>query len=389
MIIQPIREEHVEAVQLLWDFCFNRGERGPRLAFDQLSHDRVQTFVLEGDGRLDSTYLSIHFDMVYDAHRLPMSGIAGVAVAPAARGRGHAHRMMHHAVSHARERGMLVSMLWAFSLDFYRELGWELVGRILRFELPIREIRLDAEARRVRQVEPKATDTIMWLQRTYASRYRGACERAPRRWEHLLRERNRPINMFVYDGESGPEGYMYYCLPPVGEGKMTLTEMVALTSEAHRGLLGSIRRLDMQIERVEWHGPADDWVLVEPYDSCLEVSILRQPMLRVVNAGALLGLQCREGVSADYTLRVEEPEWAEGPRGYRVHIRDGVSEVVPCAPEDCAVGMTQRTFAQCFMGDPDAMLLRRAGHIEVRDEAAFEAFCKHFPAAITYATESF
>ncbi|GMV35797.1 MAG: hypothetical protein AMXMBFR61_03050 [Fimbriimonadales bacterium] len=389
MTIQPIREEHVEPVQLLWDFCFNRGERGPRLAFEQLSHDRVETFVVADDGGLQSAYLSIHFDMSYDAHRLPMSGIAGVAVAPAARGRGYAHRMMQHAVMRARERGMPVSMLWAFSLDFYRELGWELVGRIYQFELPIREIRLGAESQHVRQVEPNASDAIMTLQRTYAARYRGACERAQRRWEHLLRERDRPINMFVYEGASGPEGYMYYCLPPVGEDRMTLTELVALTPEAHRGLLGSIRRLEMQVEHAQWRGPADDWVLVEPYDSCLQVSVLRQPMLRVVDPGALLALQCREDVSTDYTLRVEEAEWAGGPTGYRVHVRAGVSEVTPCAPEDCALGMTQRTFAQCFMGDPDASVLRRAGHIEVRDEAAFHAFRQHFPPAVPYATESF
>lgn len=389
MTIQPICERHVEPVQLLWDFCFNRDERTPRMSYQQLSNERVETFVVEHDGCLDSTYLTIHFDMVYDAHRIPMSGIAGVAVAPAARGRGYAHRMMQHAVAHARERGMHLSMLWAFSLGFYRELGWELVGRILRFELPTREIRLGDEAHGVRQVEPKASETIMTIQKAYASRYRGACERAPRRWEHLLRESDRPIHMFVYEGDNGPEGYVYYKLPPFGEGTLELMEMVALTPQAHRGLLGSLRRLDMQIERIEWQGPADDWTLVEPYDASLKVSVVRQPMLRVVDVGALLALQCRDSVSGDYQLRVEEPDWAGGPRGYRVHVCKGIPEVSPCSPEKCAIGMTQRTFAQCFMGDPDATVLRRAGHIEVRDESAFRVFCEHFPAAVLYATESF
>jgi predicted acetyltransferase len=67
---------------------------------------------------------------------VPASGVAGVAVAPEVRGRGHARRVLTRLLGDARERGAVISTLFPSTPTPYRRLGWETVGALTYLSWP-------------------------------------------------------------------------------------------------------------------------------------------------------------------------------------------------------------------------------------------------------------
>ncbi len=67
---------------------------------------------------------------------LPMTGLAGVSVAPHARRRGVARAMLSSALTRMAEDGTAISALYPSSPPVYRALGWEMAGVYAGADLP-------------------------------------------------------------------------------------------------------------------------------------------------------------------------------------------------------------------------------------------------------------
>src|ERR1019366_9363780 len=68
------------------------------------------------------------YQQFWGGRPMPMGGVAGVVVAPDARGRGVGTRLMTAVAQRSLERGDLVSALYPATIPIYRALGWEVVG---------------------------------------------------------------------------------------------------------------------------------------------------------------------------------------------------------------------------------------------------------------------
>jgi predicted acetyltransferase len=390
MEIRQATAEDWEVLKHLWALCFRDGE--PSEATWEEVVDHAEVFVAVEAGRVVGSYQSILFDMHYGEPTLPMGGLAGVATAPTHRGRGIAQGLMRHAVLRMRDTQRPLSMLYAFSLRFYRALGWELIGKSYEFRQLLREVPTAPEAERTREVEAAPGPDFEQVHSRWARQYRGPCDRYPKRWRAQFR---RPANKlgyaYVYDGDEGPAGYLHFvpgdddCEP---HEFLSIREFAALTPEAHRGLMGMLRRLGTQYEHAGWHGPADSWVFTEPYDHGLKVRLTDQPMMRATDPGRLLAVRAPQPVSGAYTLRVHEFDWAGGPQTFQVTLDDGRPDV-RASVQGPGIEMDPCAFIRCWMGEPDAAALRRAGHVAVHDEEQFSAFCGHFPRAIVWTPEEF
>jgi predicted N-acetyltransferase YhbS len=71
---------------------------------------------------------------------MPLAGVAGVKIAPEARGRGIGRTLMTGLLSAMSERGYPLSLLYPSSLGFYRALGWEQAGGFYLAEIPGRAL---------------------------------------------------------------------------------------------------------------------------------------------------------------------------------------------------------------------------------------------------------
>ncbi|MEM7274752.1 MAG: GNAT family N-acetyltransferase [Actinomycetota bacterium] len=91
------------------------------------SNDRLHVARL-GD-RIVGTLTVWPFGQWFGGRSVPMGGVAGVAVAPEARGRGVARRLLTDALAAMRNRGEVISTLYPTTSTLYRSVGYEFAGR--------------------------------------------------------------------------------------------------------------------------------------------------------------------------------------------------------------------------------------------------------------------
>jgi GNAT superfamily N-acetyltransferase len=76
----------------------------------------------------------------WHGRQMPMAGVAGVKVAPEARGRGVGRALLTRLLADIADRGYPVSALFPTTLPPYRALGWEIAGGKYETELPTRSL---------------------------------------------------------------------------------------------------------------------------------------------------------------------------------------------------------------------------------------------------------
>lgn len=64
----------------------------------------------------------------FGGRRVPMGGVAGVAVEPTARGKGVGSALLRAMLPAMRERGEVIASLYPMNHTFYRKHGWEVAG---------------------------------------------------------------------------------------------------------------------------------------------------------------------------------------------------------------------------------------------------------------------
>jgi predicted N-acetyltransferase YhbS len=120
---------------------FGAGEREARLASARLSVDAGRHFgAFAGRQLLGSARF---FDMTqwWLGRPLRMAGVAGVKVAPEARGAGIGRSLMTAMLADMADRGFALSTLYPATTPLYRAMGYELAGDQYQVTVPTRSLR--------------------------------------------------------------------------------------------------------------------------------------------------------------------------------------------------------------------------------------------------------
>ncbi|MBQ1020795.1 GNAT family N-acetyltransferase [Micromonospora sp. D93] len=86
-------------------------------------------------GRLVGKAVDLHHDQWWSGRAVPAADVAGVAVAPEARGRGVARALLAGLLRGAHERGAAISVLYPTVAAPYRACGWESAGVLRTVDL--------------------------------------------------------------------------------------------------------------------------------------------------------------------------------------------------------------------------------------------------------------
>ncbi len=124
--VRPFRTEDAADAYRLRRLAFG----GPR-EVDTSWADDLEGFsavVAELDGALVGFTNTWHYRQFFGGNAVPMGGIASVAVAPHARGRGAAGAMLDASLIAMREQGVSISALYPYVTAPYRKRGWERAG---------------------------------------------------------------------------------------------------------------------------------------------------------------------------------------------------------------------------------------------------------------------
>lgn len=343
------------------------------------------------DGRLVGAGRFYDLRQWWRGRVVPMAGVAGIKVAPEARGRGVGRALMTAMLGVIAERGYPVSALYPATAHLYRSLGWELAGGHYIAEVPGRslgsllapdtELPAGPEVTTgsgvtadgasgaaalaqplVRRAVPGDEDEVIAvLGAVHASAGDcGPCTFDPATIRRWLSDRS----LFGYLAEDGFLGYGW-------DGSdheimvHTLAAASAATTRALWGIVASHASVTELVRAIV--GPADPvgWLTREP-----DVTLRRHKtwMLRVVDpVAAIAGRGFPAGLSGQVPLLLADPDLPRVAGPYTLSVRDGRGHLTPGITERSAgspaaapVTLGPRGLAALYAGTPMATL-RRAG----------------------------
>lgn len=306
--------------------------------------------VARQDGRLLGGLLRIPMGQWFGGASLSMLGLAGVTVAPEARGQKVALSLVTEVLRSARTAGMALSALYPSTISLYRAAGYELGGSRFRFtgeckNLPSRRGQLD-----IRPISEADAPVVERLYADFARHRNGYLDRGRYVWERVRTPRGVPNAGYLAIGASGPEGYVY--LAQAGaelKRELVVHDLVALNPDAAERLLALVADHRSTVSTFTFHGTHADALLLSLPERAFRAEIADPFMLRIVHVErALAGRGYPEGMAASLELAVHDELLPENSGRYRLEVRDGRAEVVPGGAG--SVELSVRGLAALFSG---------------------------------------
>ena len=297
----------------------------------------------ELDGRIVASLVLYPLTAMVRGQRLGFAGIGSVAVSPEFRRRGIAEALMRAALRDLRQRGDAFSMLYAWRGSYYRKFGYGVAELVHQLAMAPANLPYSDEARRVRRLMLPDRPAVAALYDRVAAQGHFALVRKPEWWARRLW--TYPGDWVVYEGRRRGqiEGYLHYEVD-TSNGPfrlaMTLTEFVAATPEAHRGLVGYLSSLSDQVNEIHHAAPSDNlWLSVLTTAQNLrpgaEIGVYSDTggvangaMLRITDVKAALEqFPTAPGARGEVVLEVEDAILTQNAKAWRVSAREGRMQV--------------------------------------------------------------
>ncbi len=252
----------------------------------------------------------------------PIGFVTSVATYPEYSGMGLMSRLMKRGLTHMRENGQSLTLLYPYSIPLYRKRGWEIVSdkmsyRIRDVQLP-KHIEVPGYVRRVSWDNPDFTK----LHTQFAKQTHGCLFRNHLAWEEYWRWNEDDTAVAIYyDAADRPKGYMVYL---IRDDVMSIRETIYINSEARKGLMKYVSAHESMINEVGGSNYFSEPIAFSLEDSDIRETIRPYIMGRIVDVEMFLkNYRFEPEAAGKVTLSISDPflEWND--RTFTVSFRDG------------------------------------------------------------------
>lgn len=390
MEVRILTAEDLEHASYLLSLAFSRGVEINIPTERWMNPNRARLGISE-EGRLRSVLSIFDYELIFGDTRISGGGIAGVAVEPAYRGRGHAGKLLRAALEKMNDSGQSLSILWPFNHKFYQEYGWDVTGALNTYTIPVRLLPSTNESRNVRSLNSdlKLTATLNPIYEAKARNFNGALTREEWQWDAVTNPTDgRVRTTLVYSGESGDEGYAIFSFADdrtVG----VVDEFVALTGDAYLGLLGTLHNFAMTVETLKIQCADNDPIWSFVVDHGVKCARTPSGMGRIVNvAKALEQRTADKNHNGEVVLKVSDNKapWNNG--NWETSVRKGKISV-QTSERTAGVELDINALSQAYWGSPSLSVLRSIGRVRVTDEQQWNTFTAILPASNVWLYDDF
>lgn len=210
-----------------------------------------------------------------------MGGITGVATYPEYAGRGLVHSLMIKILEYMREQKQNISLLYPYSIPFYRKKGWEIVSDKIKFT--IKDTQLPKKQQVTGMVERVdwTHEDLKNVYRYFAVQRHGALIRDELTWEEYWRwESDDVVAAIYYTEEHKPLGYLVYSIE---NEVFNVKEILYLNIEARHGLWNYISSHFSMITEVVGYNYTGEPLAFLLEDSEITETIAPYIMARIVD----------------------------------------------------------------------------------------------------------
>ena len=302
-------------------------------------------------------------------------GIAGVAISPAARGRGAAKSLMAATLNELHDAGAAVSTLYPTTFTLYGRAGYAVAGHRYRYRLPLAGLGRIRAARDLRRLDSGGdAEEIRRLYRRLAANRPGWLDRNEHIWHRVHNHpAGRDVHGYAVPGDDGIDGYVIYTQGEVARYpyNLRIRDVQAANREAAQRILAFFSDCRTLARHATWYGSLDDSLLLEVPEVGTEISVAETWMLRIVDiAAAFTERGYPHGPGARLELDVTDDVVAGNEGRWIIEIEDGKADVNRAAGETGpdVLRLDIRALASLYTGHLGARRLAELG--AVRGSAA-------------------
>jgi predicted acetyltransferase len=321
------------------------------------------------DGRLVGQVRRHAFGQWFGGHRLACAGISGVNVAPEARNRSLARRMLAESMDRAAADGEVVAALYPTTAALYRSVGFEVAGWWAQRSVPVSELPPDdgsvtweaaeLDDPRLKEVHDRmAPDRDGWLD-------------PPQdfwTWRAMHNTRDDKANRYLYvgtDAGATVAAVQYAYADSRSDRAMYRIDaeaVVGVDGRAVRAALAFLGANGTTADEVRTVLPVDDLVLHLAHVQRTRAISDWPWMLAFVDLpGAVAARGYPEGVSGSVPLHVVDPHRPANSGSWVLSVADGEANLEPGGDGRVEVAVTD--LAAVFTGHLDPLRLARAGRL--------------------------
>lgn len=255
----------------------------------ELAPERV-VCAYDGDDLVGSV-MTLDFAQTWGGRPVRCGGVSGVAVAPQARGRAAAKRMLVESLRRMTERGEVISALYPTTASLYRSVGYEVVGWFERRRFGVGEVVPPLVSHDWRATMPD-DPVVRDLHDRMAAGFDGWFRSDPDWWAHGARRAGSEpgVNRFTYigqrDGTDVAAVRYRYDRSETAMYDIEVEVIAGLDREAVGAALGLVAGHGTTVGRIRTALPAP---LLAPHLPQLQRAARAEDwpfMLRLVDAGA-------------------------------------------------------------------------------------------------------
>lgn len=364
-------EADMPAVERVLADAFATSPDGARAWLAVAGHDLVR--VLRRGGDVVAAALVIPMGQFFGGRSVPMVGLAGVAVTPAARGGGTSGvggALMRAVLDEVRGTGQPLVTLYASTMSFYRRFGFEMAGLYQVWEAPMASLgRGGGVPPTVRRYREEDDEAMRACYRRIAAHRNGACDRGDYLWDRVRSHRGEPATGFVVEGDGaadgGIDGYVWLRQLP-GQSQMDrflleVRDAEAATPEAAQAIVALLSGYGSICDRMRSQGTPTHPMLLAMREHQLACGTMEHWLLRLLDVrGALAARGYRGGAAGALPLAVEDEADASNGGAMTLEVSDGSGAVREGASGD-VLRITARSLAALYAGAVSAFELRTWG----------------------------
>ncbi len=324
----------------------------------------------DGDGLVSqiavySLRMNVH-SSIYD-----IGYITSVSTYPEYSGRGIMKCLLRLCLTHIRDSGASLSLLYPFSIPLYRKFGWEIVSNKISYKVKDSQIltsRRKGRARGYVQRVPWDDPEFMDLHARFALKTHGCIIRDRVAWEEYWRWDEEDTIVAVYHDEDGTStGYMVYMIK---DEIMHVKEMVYLNMDAKDGLWDYIGAHYSMIDEVQGYTYRNELMAFTLEDGNVTENIRPYMMARIVDVPMFFERYRVDDAEADmvFAFEVEDQflEWNNDT--FTVLFHEGMATMTDSEP-DYHVKLSISTLSTLLLGYMTATQLYRLERITGTPEA--------------------
>ncbi|GGO29007.1 GNAT family N-acetyltransferase [Micromonospora parathelypteridis] len=363
--VRELTADDLDAAWELGRFAFGSDPQRPAHASAEVP-GLTRYGAFDDAGRLVGKAVDLHHDQWWTGRAVPAADVAGVAVAPEARGRGVARAMLTALLRGAHERGAAISALYPTVAAPYRACGWEAAGVLRTVDLRTAALPRHRPAAHlsVRAGTPADLPAVSALYERVTRHRNGMLTRRGELFDSFAADRGLPgdgVTLVEADGD-----LVGYATWQRGRGYgadsvLTVDEALATTADAARelvGVLGSWASVAPTLRFCPLDGDAVSTHL--PLESAREHErdLWMHRPVDIARAVGARGWPAHASGTVDFALADPLAEWNTGT--WRLTVADGAAELSRISGE-ADLRLDVRGFALLYAGAAQARAVAQAG----------------------------